>query len=284
MTDCHYKIRFDLLDAKQVAPEDIFDAIKTLSFEKKFIIDVNAPGMGPNALLSWALEELSEAENSTHTSPRKAFAATVLSKTAAECLIDWYLDSTHIGSTNIRSQAGTEEKLKYLDAESFLGIGLSLFRSILSEPRNRAIHSYSAIDLASARNAYELARLLIHSAINARPPNQCSIYYGNLDFDRLPFEDYHGHPLGSFKFFNFRGIGKPGDHGVVFIRGETPVIAVLESEGHNGVNLRAARLSEFKPDLLRSIISALESSKPTPHQLAPHETLILSEIFSFSGS
>ncbi|MBK9755809.1 MAG: hypothetical protein IPO88_20340 [Nannocystis sp.] len=66
MTDCHYKIRFDLLDAKQVAPEDIFDAIKTLSFEKKFIIDVNAPGMGPNALLSWALEELSEAENSTH--------------------------------------------------------------------------------------------------------------------------------------------------------------------------------------------------------------------------
>lgn len=204
----------------------------------------------------------------------------MLSKTAVECLLDWYLDSTHVGFT-LRAHAGTEEKLEALDAEGYLAIGTSLFRDVLFEPRNRAIHSYEAVNPKSARHAYELARLFVRNAQLAHAPDECSIYYGGLEIARgVEARRLSGHDARKASvsrkrinatYFYFGGIGAAGEHGVLLARKPEPTIAVLESLGDGLIDVRYAPLRQFPTALLRETLAMLETNKPDRHDLEVQE-------------
>ena len=180
-------IRIGVVGRAEVKPEDLRDAVRTLSFDKKIVGSVRAPGLGPAGVLEWAQAELAEATapsvGAEGVAQRKAFTATVICKMAVECLLDWYLESSYLGFT-LRPHAGAEEKLDALDAEGLLSTGTSLFRDVLFEPRNRAVHEYQGVDLKSARHAYQLARLFVRNAQHTYSPERSNIYYGPLEIAR----------------------------------------------------------------------------------------------------
>src|SRR5882724_1790353 len=263
-----FTLRLGVLGRTEVKPEDLRDAIATLSFAKKIEVPIPAPGLGPAALLDWAGAELAESAAATVPGDRdrKAFTATIISKMAVECLLDWYLDSSYLGYT-LRNHAGTEEKLDALDAEGLLSIGTSLFRDVLFEPRNRAVHSYRRVELKAAKHAYELARLFVRNTQQAHPPGLSNTYYGPLDVSRG--EEARKGPgtrkakrprqKAGWKMqeFYFGGLGDTGGHGVLLCREDTPSIAVLESRGDGAIDIRYARLNAVPPSLLREVLVML---------------------------
>lgn len=263
----------------QIEPEDFQDSVATLNFAHKIGVKVAAPGLGPTNLLEWANAELAEAQNApTVNGPlaqRKSLTATILAKTAVECLIDWYLNSTYLEFT-LRAHANTEEKLDALNAESFLSVGTSLFREVLFQPRNRAIHNYEVVELKSAQHAVELARLFITNAQRVHDPSLSNVYYGSLEFARgkeaLRMSGISPKAMKNFKkIFYFGGIGAPGQYGVFLSRSGVPRITILESCGDNTVNMCSVLLNKFKPSMLREIFNKLESGKPQAYEFEPEE-------------
>lgn len=263
--------QFGVASHDDMVPEDVYDSISTLSFSQKLVVQVKAPGIGPEVLLEWARAELQEANASTqdrNASERKAFCAAILSKTAVECLLDWYLDSSFLGYT-LRHAAGTEEKLDALDAEGLLSIGKSLFRDIVFTPRNRAIHSCEKVDPKAAQHAYELARMFVMNSQNT--PGQSIVYYGPLDLardgdvDRLVGTPNINPILLKGGRLYFGGLGDVGLHGVFLTREGTPTISVLESLGDGMLAVRRARLSAFSPELLRKCLGILSAGPLVEH-------------------
>lgn len=279
-----FTTRIGVVGRAEAKPEDLRDAIATLSFDKKIVVSIRAPGLGPAVLLGWAEAELAEAmaagAGEEGVAQRKAFTATIISKMAVECLLDWYLDSSYLGFT-LRPHAGTEEKLDALDAEGLLSIGTSLFRDVLFEPRNRAVHNYQGVDLKSAKHAYELARLFIRNAQHAHSPDRSNTYYGTIDFargeearrvSRIPSQKGRRNKIRrEAQEFYFGGLGATGQHGVFLCRTGTPSLSVLDSCGDGAMDIRYARLNSFSPSLLREVLAMLEKAVPTPYELEAHE-------------
>src|SRR5207244_28616 len=118
-------------------------------------ISIPPPGQGPEHFLRWANDELAEAEAAMgDVAYRKAFNCSVLAKCAVECLIDWYMDHFLLNRI-LNPHVGLVKKLEALKASERFGIGLSLFSTVIFEPRNDAIHSYEPVDLALVRKSVE---------------------------------------------------------------------------------------------------------------------------------
>lgn len=52
--------RMGVAAREQVKPEDVRDAVSTLSFNNKIVVHLPPPGLGPMLLLEWAQRELAE--------------------------------------------------------------------------------------------------------------------------------------------------------------------------------------------------------------------------------
>ena len=177
-----YETNCEVIDEEVISAQDIVDAIETLSLKNKLSIKTKHPGKGPDFFLKWASEELEEATTSENENIRyrKFYNASVYSKAAVECLIDWYLSKFLLQHT-ISAMAGTAQKLEALDSENLLGISFSLFNNIVFEPRNRGIHKFELIEEKEAKHAYELAKLTIKNCVNTVSPSDATVFYGDLE-------------------------------------------------------------------------------------------------------
>jgi hypothetical protein len=266
--------RFEVTNAEKVEAQDIIDGIRTLMPASKIVIEIPHPGEGPDHFLTWAREELAEAEarrSVPSDAARKAFNVSILSKCAFECLVDWYL-SKHLLDLTIRQFAGLSEKLEALNAEARLGIGLSLFQNIIFDPRNSAIHEYELVDLAEARRSYELANLTIHNCRNTEPPHLSPVFYGNLEVysgEEALRRSGHNPSLSGTAFY-FAGIGEAGKCAMFIDRASRDsTICILTSLGEGKTEIRYSPIAnKFTSEQLRDVIHTLEASQPTPIELS----------------
>lgn len=171
----------DVSKGQRIDPDDLLDAIRTLTPQTKVCIPIPPPGQGPDHFLRWANEELAEAKAGTgDVSARKAFNCSILAKCAVECLIDWYLDKYLLNLT-LPQYAGTVKKLDALKADERLGMGLSLFSSVMFEPRNDAVHDYEPVDLQLVEKSVQLANLTVKNCVHGEPPGMAPIFYGTVE-------------------------------------------------------------------------------------------------------
>jgi len=191
-----------------------------------------------------AREELTEAGRTPVPSAvsRKKFYVSILSKCAVECLVDWYL-SKHLLHLTIPQNAGLAQKLQTLDAEARLGIGRFLFQTTIFEPRNNAIHRYELVDLAQARNAYELANLTIRNCRNTEPAHLSPVFYGRLELYRgeeaLRKAESQMKLRDAHTAFHFAGIGNSGEYAVFIDRNDRDSrISILTSLGNGAAEAR----------------------------------------------
>jgi hypothetical protein len=166
---------FEIKNEEAVTAQDIVDAVETLSFTKKLSIQTDPPGKGPTFFLEWARQELQEASaaDDQNVKYRKSYNASVYSKGAVECLVDWFLSRFLLQHT-ISPMAGIAQKLEALDSENLLGISFSLFNDIVFVPRNRGIHKFELIEEQEAKHGYELANLTIKNCVNTVSPSLCA--------------------------------------------------------------------------------------------------------------
>jgi hypothetical protein len=137
---------FRIKNEESVDAQDVLDAIETLAPECKLEVKIPFPGKGPNFFLTWAKCELDEAKeiDDDDSKYRKYYNASVYSKGAVECLIDWFL-SRYLLQYTISPMAGIAQKLEALDSPNLLGISFSLFNDVVFEPRNRGIHRFERL-------------------------------------------------------------------------------------------------------------------------------------------
>lgn len=270
--------RFGVTNAEEVEPQDIIDGVRTLKPASKILAEIRHPGQGPDHFLSWALAELIEAEATSVASDaaRKAFNVSILSKCAVECMVDWYL-SKHLLHLTIPPYAGLAQKLQALNAEARLGMGLSLFESIIFAPRNTAVHRYELVDLAEARRSYELANFTIRNCRNTEPPHLSPIFYGSLELyrgnDAIQRAEMSTILKENDTAFYFAGLGDSGDCSVFIDRnGRESRICILSSLGDGSADVRYCKIAnKFTSEELREVIDLLEASSPTPIELSTFE-------------
>jgi hypothetical protein len=235
--------RFEVTNSHQVEAQDIIDGVRTLKPVSKILVEIPHPGEGPDHFLAWARAELTEAERTTTASDaaRKAFNVSILSKCAVECLVDWYL-SKYLLHLTMPQYAWLAQKLKALNAEARLGMGLSLFQNIIFDPRNNAIHRYELVDLALAKRSYELANFTVLNCRNTEPPHLSTIFYGRLDFYRGAEAVQRAGEGGSLRNNDtaFYLAGIPGGECSVFIdrNDRDSRICILTSSGNGATELR----------------------------------------------
>jgi hypothetical protein len=271
-------VRFEVANAEKVETQGIIDGIRTLKPASKILVEIPHPGEGPDHFLGWALAELTEAEGTSVVSDaaRKAFNVSILSKCAVECLVDWYL-SKHLLHLTIPLYAGLAQKLQALNAEARLGMGLSLFQSIIFDPRNNAVHRYKLVDLAEARRSYELANFTILHCRNTEPPHLSPIFYGRLEIyrgeDAVQQAGKGTRIMDNATAFYFAGIGDRGECAVFIDRNNRESrICILTSLGNGHTDVRYCPIANnFSSEQLREVIHLLEASHPTPIELSRYE-------------
>lgn len=257
----------DIKKDEEVSAQDIVDAIETLSLSKKLIVQTPPPGKGPNFFLEWASEELKEAASSSEESfrNRKFYNASVYSKGAVECLIDWFLSKFLLQYT-ISPMAGIAQKLEALDSENLLGLSFSLFNDIVFEPRNRGIHKFELIEEQEAKHGYELANLTIKNCVNTVSPSDAAVFYGDLEVYRGKdaLEKLEHKQSKDLEAFYFVGLGNAGTHGVLFDREyDGGKISVLSSLGGGEIESRSCKVrGNFTSEQIRGVFTKLESTNP----------------------
>jgi hypothetical protein len=258
---------FNIENEQEVTGQDIIDAIDTLKFDAKLDVHVPPPGKGPQFFLDWAKDELEEAALSQdkQTRYRKFYNASVYSKGAVECLVDWFL-SRYLLQYTISPVAGIAQKLEALDSENLLGISFSLFNDLVFEPRNRGIHRFELVEEQEAKHGFELAKLTIKNCVNTVNPSNAAVFYGTLETYRgKEALEKVGHPSDKeIDAFYFAGIGQAGSHGVVIDRDyDGGKIAILSTISTGEVEARTCRIrGNLTAAQLRAIFARLENDSP----------------------
>lgn len=237
---------FNIKSEQDVTGQDIIDAIDTLKFDTKLDVQIPPPGKGPQFFLDWAKEEIEEASLSKErlTKYRKYYNASVYSKGAVECLVDWFM-SRYLLQYTISPMAGIAQKLEALDSENLLGVSFSLFNDIVFEPRNRGIHKFELVEEQEAKHGFELANLTIKNCVNTVSPSIAAVFYGTLETYRgKEALEKTGHDSSKeFDPFYFSGIGSAGSHGVLIDRDhDGGKISILSSIGTGEVEARTCRI------------------------------------------
>lgn len=267
MTIKIFSSSFSIKKEEAVDSQDILDAIETLSPRNKVEIKIPFPGKGPDFFLNWAKSELDEAEvvECENSKYRKYYNASVFSKGAVECLIDWFL-SKYLLQNTISPMAGIAQKLEALDSQNLLGISFSLFNGVVFEPRNRGIHKFELVEEQEAKHGYELANLTVKNCVNTVSPSLSPFYYGSIEFyegnDAL--KKIEQNISKDVEAFYFAGIGEAGSVGVLVDRySNGGRICILTSLGEGEVESRYCKIrGNFSSEQLRSIFTHLEMSKP----------------------
>jgi hypothetical protein len=258
---------FNINKEENVQAQDILDAIETLSPSKKLEVQVPYPGKGPDFFLKWAKDELDEASaiEDKDAKNRKYYNASVYSKGAVECLIDWFL-SKYLLQNTISTMAGIGQKLEALDSPNLLGISFSLFNDIVFEPRNRGIHRFELVEEQEAKHGYELANLTVKNCVNTISPSTSPLYYGDLEFYEgdQALAKIEKNISKDMDAFYFAGIGDKGSIGVLVDRDTNGgKICILTSIGDGEVESRCCKIrGNFTPEQLRHIFTTLEADKP----------------------
>jgi len=258
---------FNIKKDECVEAQDMLDAIETLSPAEKLEIIIPFPGKGPDFFLKWAKDEIDEALSAEDNDAknRKYYNASVYSKGAVECLIDWFL-SKYLLQNTISSMAGIAQKLDALDSPNLLGISFSLFNDIVFEPRNRGIHRFELVEEQEAKHGYELANLTVKNCVNTISPSNSPLYYGALEFyeGKEALEKLEKKISDDMDAFYFAGIGESGSVGVLIDReSDGGKISVLTSVGDSQVESRSCKIrGNFTSEQLRLMFTKLESSKP----------------------
>lgn len=258
---------FSVKDEVTVDAQDILDAVETISPAEKLEIQIPFPGKGPDFFLNWAKCELDEAStlSDEDSKNRKYYNASVYSKGAVECLVDWFL-SKYLLQNTISPMAGIAQKLEALDSQNLLGISFSLFNDIVFEPRNRGIHRFELVEEQEAKHGYELAHLTIKNCVNTVSPSTAPLYYGSVEL-------YEGNEAlkriergisKDMEAFYFAGIGEAGTVGVLVDREcNGGKISILTSLGDGDVESRSCKIrGNFSSEQLRHVFTTLESKKP----------------------
>lgn len=267
MTIKIYASSFNLIKEDPVDAQDIVDAIGTLKPATKLEVKIPFPGKGPDFFLDWAKCELDEAEVSEDddTKSRKYYNASVYSKGAVECLIDWFL-SKYLLQHTISPMSGISQKLEALDSQNLLGISFSLFNDVVFEPRNRGIHRFEMVEEKEARHGYELANLTVKNCVHTVSPSVAPLYYGDIEFyeGAEALEKIEKNVSRDMDAFYFAGIGKPGSVGVLVDRDSSGgKISVVTSLGDGDAESRCCKIrGNFTPEQLRQIFTQLENAKP----------------------
>lgn len=269
---------FEIKKDECVDAQDILDGIETMSPPEKLEINIPFPGKGPDFFLKWAKDEIEEAlaAEDNDVKNRKYYNASVYSKGAVECLIDWYL-SKYLLQNTIQSMAGIAQKLDALDSPNLLGISFSLFNDIVFEPRNRGIHRFELVEEQEAKHGYELANLTVKNCVNTISPSNSPLYYGELLFyeGKDALERLEKKISDDMDAFYFAGIGESGSVGVLIDReSDGGKVSILTSIGEGEVESRSCKIrGNFTSEQLRSIFTKLESSKPKARTLKSQDNL-----------
>lgn len=267
MTIKIYASSFNLKKEDSVDAQDIVDAIGTLKPAMKLEVEIPFPGKGPDFFLDWAKCELDEADVSEDddTRNRKYYNASVYSKAAVECLVDWFL-SKYLLQHTISSMSGISQKLGALDSQNLLGISFSLFKDVVFEPRNRGVHRFELVEEKEARHGYELAHLTVKNCVHTVSPSIAPLYYGELEFyeGAEALKKIEKNVSDDMDAFYFAGIGNPGSVGVLVDReSDGGKISVVTSLGDGEVESRCCKIrGNFTPEQLRQIFTQLENAKP----------------------
>jgi len=261
-----------------VEAQDILDAVETLSPTEKLEVKIPFPGKGPDFFLQWAKDEIDEAESNQDedTKYRKFYNASVFSKGAVECLIDWFL-SKYLLQNTISPMAGIAQKLEALDSPNLLGISFSLFNDIVFEPRNRGIHRFELVEEQESKHGYELANLTVKNCVNTVSPSISPLYYGKLEIyeGKDALERIKENISKDIDAFYFAGIGQQGSVGMLLDRDcEGGKISVLTSLGDGEIESRFCKIrGNFSSEQLRSVFTKLESNKPKAIKLTNDDNL-----------
>lgn len=269
---------FSIKKEECVDAQGILDAIETLSPESKMEINIPSSGKGPDFFLNWSKCELDEAQatEDENVKSRKYYNASVYSKGAVECLIDWFL-SKYLLQNTISPMAGIAQKLEALDSQNLLGISFSLFNDVVFEPRNRGIHKFELVEEQEARHGYELAHLTVKNCVNTVSPSLSPLYYGNLEFyeGEEALEKIEGNISKNMDAFYFAGIGDKSSVGVLIDREYNGGrICILTSLGDGEVESRYCKIrGKFTAEQLRYVFTKLEGSKPKVITLANDDNI-----------
>lgn len=160
-------------------------------------------------------------------------------------------------------------------------MGLSLFNSVMFEPRNDAIHDYAAVDLALVEKAVQLANLTVKNCVHGEPPGQAPIFYGTTDLcqGREAVEKQAARKSsmavylknGDLDGLFLTSIGPKGEESVLIDRnGVESRVLLLTSDGDRSADVRFCPINQqFKTERLQQLFNLLEAKKPKVINVAP---------------
>jgi hypothetical protein len=191
---------------------DILDGLETLEGRSGRGIVVDAPGEGPDKLLTWALQEINNAMQAASAEERQHHCvdAVLHARRSLACLVDWYLerDLAHLCKD---APATPKQQARFLTSRGVIDELTSRVLERAIQKRNDVEHQYRSPTLDTAEDIVELLRrtlaaLRTHSAPELGPwvfgSFLHAIGYGN----RGRYAEFHGWsgPLAVFSRFGPR--------------------------------------------------------------------------------
>lgn len=232
-----------------VSAEDLIDGIGTLSGRYGQGVIVPAPGDGPDAPLSWAIQDVSQAALKTDAAEQAKLCtnAVLNARRALGCLVDWYV-ARDFGTLCKNPPGSPKQKADFLMRRGIIDELASRVLTRAIEKRNRVEHDYISPDLNTAEDVVELLRRTMTTIRQQSDPSHGAWVYGIF--------------LGGCGYRNdgpwatFGGWCEPL---IVFSRSDVcPWVGIVLPDSETSAIVRRTELNQVKLDELTQILSLAE--------------------------
>jgi hypothetical protein len=229
--------------------DDILDGVRTLDGRYGHSVLVGAPGVGPDALLNWGIQEVIAASNAQSTADRARLCTNAIlnARRALACLVDWYLDRD-IAKLCRNPPATPKQQSAFLTRRGIIDELTSHVLERAIEKRNQVEHEYVSPGVDTAEDVVELLRRTIFAIQATSAPSAGPWIFGTFPYS-VTFDD----KTANAEFYGWSGPL------VIFSRfPPRPWVGILLPDAESSALVRQAFLDETDLEELTQLLSLTE--------------------------
>lgn len=207
---------------------DILDALQTLRGGHGHGCIIGPPGDGPDVQLAWALQEITQAFDSTDEATRKQFCtnAVMNSRRSLACLVDWFLERDLAKFTSDPPDT-PKKQAAFLVSRGIIDSLTSRVLERAVDLRNKVEHQFCSPTLPEAENFVELLRRTINMIANDSNPSRAPFLFGSplyaIGAGERTFAQFHGWTgsiavVNRFALRKWVGVIVPSDESHALVR------------------------------------------------------------------
>jgi hypothetical protein len=200
---------------ENVSPIDLLDGINSINISTRSAghgTILPPPGKGPDNLLAWAINEVSQAAHANDRTDVERLSANAVmnSRRALACLVDWYLERD-LARCCKNPPNTPKQQADYLTRRGIIDELTSHVLERTINKRNRVEHDYVTPSIADAEDVVELLRRTIATLRSQSDPSLAPMLHGfvlsaNGYRKDGPYAEFHGwnEPVTVFCRFSKR--------------------------------------------------------------------------------